>query len=159
MAEFVSTIVLLLMIVLGFIHIGQLCKLKLQLQDEARTEAAMAALSDAAMSQSPRNIRTWTPGEDERPGTADDKPEYSSYDPLGDLAQAAGDWSPTENTRIFASPANLVNGGPTVAILGFTRASRRDHIDVDPLIQELIYAKPHVLIEEEVWYPILGGML
>jgi len=160
MIELAAAIVLILIILLGMIHLGKLANMQLRLQNEARVEAGIQALSAGSGGDAPEAIRDWEAGKDGHFGTADDVPVLSPVNTMGTFVIASGDLTPADGSRLPFSLLNFARSGNMgLYELGFVKREASDTLNVDSFIQSLIYSKPIVTIRETVWMPATGGLL
>ena len=160
MIELAAALVLILIILLGMIHLGKLANMQLRLQNEARVEAGIQALSSGTGSEAPQAIRDWEAGTDAQFGTADDVPVLSPVNTMSTFVIASGDLTPAEDSKLPFSLFNFSRAGNMgLYELGFVKHESSDTLHVDSFIQSLIYSKPLVTIRETVWMPTTGGLL
>ena len=164
--EFISGIILFLLIVAGIVHVNRMVRTSLFLHAVLRGDAGERAMADGALPEAPLYISDWQAGPDGIRYTADDQPlrngailpatlstlvNYSVKNP-GDWAYVAPDSRlPVSMIRIQSSPVMATT-------LGFTHAEETLHVPVDPVLRQLVYDKDEVTIKEEVWMPLMGGL-
>lgn len=160
MIELAAAIVLILIIVLGMIHLGKLANMQLRLQNKARVEAGSLALSAGVGGDAPEAIRDWDAGKDSQFGTADDVPILSPVNTISTFVISSGDLTPADGSRLpFSLLSFARSGNMGLYELGFVKHEATDTLNVDSLIQSLIYSKPIVTLRETVWMPATGGLL
>jgi hypothetical protein len=159
--EFVACLLALLLVITGMIHVANMGRASLLLHARLRGDAGKAAMRDDTLGTLPPYISDWNPGTDGARYTADDRPvdgmaagvegtltEYSARFP--------GDWTyATAESRL---PVSMIHLRESATLLGFAHAEDTVHVALSRVIRQLAYDKKEVVIKEEVWLPLMGGL-
>lgn len=164
--EFIASLLLLLLVLSGIIHVSRMARTSLFLHAVLRGDAGERAMREGALSVAPAYISDWRAGPDDVRYTADDLPVrngamlpatlsmFTSYS-----VKTPGDWSHVApDTRLPVSMIQLQSSPNMAATLGFTHAEETLRVPVDSVIRQLVYGKDDVAIKEEVWMPLTGGL-
>ena len=165
--ELAVAIVLLLIVVTGILHVSRLARTSLFLQSVLRNEAGTRAMDTGAMSDSASYISDWEEGEDGLRYTSDDQPVLNSgglsstmMSLLDKSVNSGDDWQHvTDETRLSSSMIQVHNTPMLESLVEMTHEKERLYVPVDSVIRELVYDKDEIPIEEEVWMPLMGGLL
>lgn len=165
--EFCLAILLFLIVVAGMLHISRLARSSLYLHSVLRGDAGERAMREGALAMTPAYIADWRPGADEQRHTADDQPVRNVAILPATLSMVAnfsvrqpGDWAQVaSDSRLPLSMIRLREAPGMATALGFTRAEATLRVPVDRVVRQLIYDRDEVAIREEVWMPLMGGML
>lgn len=164
--EFVSGLLLFLLVVSGIIHINRMVRTSLFLESVLRGNAGEQAMSSGALSVSTPYISDWKAGEDGIPFTADDQAVENSLTlsrTLSSLSSAsvksADDWTyVTSDDHLPVSMISLHASPGMSSALGFVHVEETLDVPVDTVIRQLVYDKDEVTIKAEVWMPLMGGL-
>jgi len=164
--EFISGLLLLLIVLTGLIHVNRMARTSLFLHSVLRGDAGKRAMETGALSIAPAYISNWQEGPDGLRYTADDEPLQRTYMLSSTLSmftdysvRSPGDWSyVASDTHLPVSMIRLSAAPAASALLGFTHAEEDLHVPVDPVIRQLVYDKDEVTIRESVWMPLMGGL-
>lgn len=163
MIEFISGILLLMLLAAGFIHIVKMTRTSLFLHSVLRGNAGLSAMQNV-LSASPDAISDWNPGPDQVRYTADDTSIGNSASTVLSVmtdtsVRQPEDWRHvTTQSQLPVSMVRLHDSMLTATLLGCAHAQETLHVPVDPVIRSLVYDKDEVAIKEEVWMPLMGGL-
>ncbi len=166
--ELMASLLLLMVIIAGLLHINKLVRSSLFLHSVIRASAGERAMSSGAMAMVPEAIKDWDPGKDRTRYTADDTPKKSTAGIATSIAllcdtstdgHADGDWSyVAPKTLLPFSMLQLRETGSVGSLLGAVKAEESLEIEVEPVIRQLVYDKDTVEIKEGVWIPLMEGL-
>lgn len=165
--ELAVALVLLLIILTGILHVSRMARTSLFLQSVLRGKAGERAMDPFATSIAAEYISNWDAGADRIEYTADDQPIKNSVNlslTFASLCQHSAD-SPddwqyvADHTQLPVSMVQLFNSSFISTAVEMTQEKERLYVPVDPVIRDLVYGKEDVAIEEEVWMPLMGGLL
>jgi very-short-patch-repair endonuclease len=159
--EFIVGLLLLLIVITGMIHVANMGRASLALHAILRGEAGKEAMNDGMIGTSPPHISDWSAGADKIRYTVDDTAEHSSALGISQAlteysVQTPGDWTYVADSRLPASAIQLNNA--SMQLLSFAHEEGTVFVDLSSVIRQLIYNKEKVVIKEEVWMPIMGGL-
>lgn len=161
--ELITSLLLLLLVVAGMIHVANMGKASLYLHAALRGRAGERAMDEMFVGRTPRYISDWRAGADRVRYTADDTPVYGgalgvAYALTEASARTADDWSHvTPDTLLPVSAARLHQAD--IGLLSFSHAEETIYVELSSIIRQLIYDRPEVAIKESVWLPQMGGLL
>lgn len=163
--EFISGLLLLLLVVAGILHVSRMATTDLFLHSVLRGDAGERAMEGVA-SASPEYISDWQAGTDGTRYTADDQPVRNGAMLPTTLAlltshsvQNAGDWGYVETQSQLPVSMVSLQASPIMATaLGYVHREETLHVPVDTVIRQLVYDKDEVAIKGEVWMPLMGGL-
>lgn len=164
-AELAVGTLLMVIVIFSLLFVSQMARSSLNLHAVLRGDAGERAM-DSTLSTSPQPIADWDEGADNVRHTADDRPQNNSAGLSSTLValtdfsvRTDDDWTHvTGKSRLPVSAVTLRVSPGLSATLGFVHAEGTLHVPVDPLVQQVIYAKEEVAIREEVWMPLMGGL-
>ena len=167
MIELGVAIFLLLIVLTGILHVSRLARTSLFLQSVLREEAGSRAMDDGATSESADYISDWKEGADGLRYTSDDIPVLNSgglsstfMSLIDNSVNTGNDWQyVTDETRLPSSMIQLHNNPMLGTVVEMTHEKERIYVPVESVIRELVYDKDEIPIEEEVWMPLMGGLL
>ncbi len=167
MIELAVAIVLLLIVVTGLLHVSRLARTSLFLQSVLREEAGSRAMDPGATSEGADYISDWEEGADGLRYTSDDQPVRNSsglsstFMSLSDNSvDNADDWQHvTDESRLPTSMIQVHNNPMLGSLVEMTHEKERLYVPVESVIRQLVYDKDEIPIEEEVWMPLMGGLL
>jgi len=165
--EFCAALLLFLIVVSGMIHISRMARTSLFLQSVLRGDAGERAMLAGTLADAPAYISDWDAGADGERYTADDRPIRnaallpSTLSAIGDYSvRNPGDWVfVAPDSRLPVSMIRLQESPSMAATLGFTSSEETLRVPVEKVIRQLVYDKDAVSIREEVWMPLMGGLL
>jgi len=166
MIEFCMSLLVLLLLVIGLLHVSRMARISLAIHSEIRAEAGVSAMQGGGLGIMPEAISDWNAGPDNIRYTADDKAKINSTAAFGIMGmlvdtsvQAADDWQAVSGkTRLPTSMAALQNVMGMSTFIGFAHESEKVRMKVDPFLQQTVYDAPEITIKEEVWIPQMGGL-
>lgn len=164
--EFIASLLLLLIIIAGLIHVNRMARTSLFLHSVLRGNAGEQAMQNTLASEAPEYISDWQPGEDGERYTADDQPVSSGARMPAILNTLTGysvkdpdDWAyVTDASRLPVSMVTIQQSPVMATALGFSHEEETLYVPVDPVIRQLVYGKDEVAIKESVWMPLMGGL-
>jgi hypothetical protein len=164
--ELVSSLLLLLLVIAGLIHVNRMARTSLFLHSVLRGNAGEQAMENTLASEAPEYISDWQPGDDGERYTADDQPIRNGARMPAILNTLTGysvkdpdDWAyVTDVSRLPVSMVTLQQSPVMATALGFSHEEETLHVPVDPVIRQLVYGKDEVAIKESVWMPLMGGL-
>ncbi len=167
MIELAVAMVLLLIVVTGILHVSRLARTSLFLQSVLREAAGSRAMAHGAISERADYISNWHAGADGLRYTADDRPIRNSgglsatfMSLLNNSVNNADDWIYVASETHLPSSMIQVHNNPMIgSLVEMTHAKERLYVPVESVIRELVYDKDEIPIEEEVWMPLMGGLL
>ncbi len=169
MIELMVAVLLLLLVITGILHINKMVWSSLFLHSVIRGTAGEKAMSAAALADTPEYIKDWQEGQDNIAYTADDKKQKSGVGLAASIStltscSTAGhndsDWSyVSPNTRLAVSMSVLRENGGMGGLLTGVHTDETLDVPVEPVIRDTVYGKESVKIKEEVWMPLMGGLL
>ena len=170
----VALFFLLLPIFLGLYHVNLMARVSLFLLAGLRGSGGVSAMQDSALSTAPPYISNWEEGTDGLRHTADDQPVLNSIGQSATLSaltgysvKTPGDWNFDfiKRTQIPVSMISLHDSPISGAMLGFAHEEKNsedafgENIVVNDFLRELVpRLKSTVVIKEEVWMPLMGGL-
>lgn len=163
--EFVSGLILLLLVVTGILHVSRMGTTSLFLHSVLRGDAGERAM-EGVVSASPDYISDWQAGSDGTRYTTDDEEVRNgamlpaTLDSLtSHSVRNPGDWGYVEDlSRLPVSMVSLQASPIMATALGFVHREETLHVPVDVVLRQLVYDKDEVAIKEEVWMPLMGGL-
>jgi len=164
--EFIASLLLVLLVLTGIIHVARLARTSLFLHAVLRGDAGQRAMRESSLGSAPTHISDWKPGADDIRHTADDQPVHNGLVVPGTVGMLAGfsvrsasDWSfVSQDSRLPVSMIRLHESPNSATTVGFTHSEETLHVPVDRVLRELVYDKDEVSIKEEVWMPLMGGL-
>lgn len=166
--ELMASLLLLMVIIAGLLHINKLVRSSLFLHSAIRAMAGERAMSPGAMAVVPEAIKDWEPGRDRARYTADDTKKKSTAGIATAIAMlcdystdghADGDWSVvTTKSLLPFSMLQLRETGSVGSLLGAVKVEESLQVEVEPTIRRLVYDKDEVEIKEGVWMPLMEGL-
>lgn len=164
--EFAASLLLVLLVLTGIIHMARLARTSLFLHAVLRSDAGERAMRDTTLAIAPSHISDWENGPDGIAYTADDQPVRRGTVVPGTLRMLSGysvrspdDWTHVAaDSRLPVSMIRLHESPNSATTVGFAHADETLHVPVDRVIRQLVYDKDEVAIREEVWMPLMGGL-
>jgi hypothetical protein len=166
MIEAMIGVILILILVAGMVQFVDIARAHSRIDSRIRGDAGVAAMSPQLHENwdTPSYIVTWTPGRDGQRYTADDQAVVGSPDALRLIADHSvrantdSDWNRFDDleqrTSHGSSLRNMHQPPLRMIELGFAGMRGREIVPVTNIIQELIYDRPDVLVQETVWIPV-----
>jgi len=164
--EFIASLLLVLLVLTGIIHVARLARTSLFLHAVLRGDTGRRAMRGGVLARAPTHISDWSPGADDIRHTADDQPVrnglavLNAAQTLTDLSvRSDSDWTfVAQDSRLPLSMIRLRDSPNSATIVGFVHGEETLHVPVDHVLRELVYDKDDVAIKEEVWMPLMGGL-
>ena len=164
--ELAVSLVLMLIILTGILHVSRMARTSLFLHSVLRGKAGVEAMNPWATSATADYIANWEAGADGIKYTADDKPVKNSANVsmtisalTGHSVDSSDDWQyVSDNTHLPVSMIQLHNFTFISTAVELTHQKERLYVPVESVIRQLVYDKDEVAIEEEVWMPLMGGL-
>lgn len=163
--EFISGLLLFLLLLAGIIHVNRMARTSLFLHAVLRGSAGERAMGSGALAVAPAHISDWEEGPDGTRYTADDEPVRNGAmlsAMIGTLTRVSvkspGDWTYVSESRLPVSMVRLHDSPVAAATLGFIHVQEDLHVPVDPVLRQLVYGKDEVTLRETVWMPLMGGL-
>jgi len=164
--EFITGLLLLLIVLTGLVHVNLMARTSLFLHAVLRGDAGERAMESGALSVAPDYLSDWDAGADGERYTADAQPVRHSAMLSATLSALAGlsvrnpsDWTyVAAESHLPTSMISLHSSPSAAATLGFIHTEETLHVPVDPVIRQLIYDKDEVAIKADVWMPLMGGL-
>jgi hypothetical protein len=142
------------------IHVANMGRASLLLHARLRGDAGEEAMRDGALWVSPPHISDWKPGTDGARYTADDRPVHAASGIENTLteysARLPDDWTYVTDESLL--PVSMIRLHKGSSLLGFVHAEDTIRVALSRVIQQLAYGKEEVVIKEEVWLPLMGGL-
>ena len=164
--ELIAGLLMLLLLVTGIIHVNRMARASLFLHSVLRGIAGEQAMESGTVATAPNYISDWQAGTDGQRYTADDQPVCNgarfsaTLDTLvNDSVKKQDDWNYVKDSSLLPISMIQVHSLPMLATtIGFVHENETLHLDVDPVLRQLVYGKDQVAIKEEVWMPLMGGL-
>ena len=171
--EFVVALIALLLIVSGGVFVFSLQNARRDMAVTFRGEVGVEALNSSSLPTTAPYIRDWDPGNDQRPGTADDTIIGGSATLFNILAdhgarkdEGGANWGYLQEELLKkyapdrAPPSFLLlrqNPAP-MSSLGFFRVEGDREVAVDRFIRQLLIGRESVTVRHEVWLPSCSNL-
>ena len=164
MIEMMLGVMLIMLLIAGMVQFVTIASVHSALDAQVRGDAGVVAMSPLTAWDTPDYILNWKVGPDGQPFTADDQKTIGQPNAIGLIANdsvrpnSPTDWNALAPLR-STSTMDLLHQTPTPLIdLGFIGIKLSQEVPVIDVIQELVYAKPTVTVQEEVWFPVTKGL-
>ena len=123
-------------------------------------------MESGTVASAPNYISDWQAGADGQRYTADDQPVRNGaklpaiLDTLvNDSAKKEDDWRRVQDSTLLPVSMIHLHSSPLLAtMISFVHQEETIHLNVDPVLRQLVYGKDQVAIKEEVWMPLMGGL-
>ncbi len=162
--EFVITLIALMLIVSGGIFLFELNTAQRDMTTTLRAKAGDAALDGFTTTTAPY-IRDWDDGNDDRSGTADDKPMNGHAGVFNTLAgygaaDDPADWDRLQTLISTAAPKRdmpsfqkLRQNPMPMSSLDFVERKDSTKVTTDRVVRQLLLNKDAITVTHEVWLP------
>ncbi len=164
MIEMMLGVILIMLLIAGMVQFVTIASTHSAIDAKIRGDAGVVAMSPLTAWDTPDYILTWKAGPDGQQFTADDQKTIGIPNTINLITSdsvrqgSPTDWNalaPLRNT----STLDLLHQSPTPLIdLGLIGIKLSQEVPVIDIIQELVYAKPTVTVEESVWFPVTKGL-
>lgn len=160
--EFISCLVVLLLVIAGMIHFANMGRATLSLHGALRGRAGLRAMESGAIGAIPQHISDWDAGPDELRYTVDDRPVRSGA--IGITAMLSersvkepSDWAYVAHESQL--PFSMVRlNEAEMRVLDFAHAEDTIYVELSSVLRQLVYDAEEVAIKEQVWMPLMRGL-
>jgi hypothetical protein len=151
MTEFIIGLVVVIVLIASLLQVGALSSQHTEAMIEAREEAAEAAMSTLGMMDIPDYIQSVEDGDDQSSYTRDDEIIDAIPSDMSNRILTHAD--PDSLVGILPNnPISAVNAAPLPqAAFGLVRGYETRQVDLLPAVEHLLYNRPSIEVEGEVW--------
>jgi hypothetical protein len=151
MVEFVIGLVVVIVIIAAMLQVGSLSMQHNNAMIEAREEAAESAMSTLGLMDNADFISEVTIGNDESTYTRDDEKEMAIPSDISNRILTHAD--PDGLSQIMPlNPVSAMDSAPLPqAAFGLVRGYESKEVELLPAVQHLLYDRPSIDVEGEVW--------
>ena len=162
--EFAISVFLIALVVSALVTFSGLISSSLDMLAELRAKAGEEAL-EGAIGQTPAYVSDWDAGADALPFTLDDTPKHGGTGVAGAMTvfangsvSSSDDWAyPSEHTFL---PFSMINFRETPSMpVSFAEAKDSEDVEIDPLATRYLFGSSEATVSEEVYMPMMGGLL
>jgi len=164
MIELMIGLITILILVAGIVQFVSLSQAYCTMDGQIRSNAGVVAMSSPAV-DTPQYILDWQIGSDGQHMTADDKPTTQTPTMFGFIADktatsnnAAADWAIFSQLSQPSSLAALYQNPNSIVPLGFVGVRYSKQVPVLDILQELVYNRASVQVQEDCWMPVMKGL-
>jgi len=166
MIEMMTGLILILILVAGIIQFVSLSTVYCNMDARIRSNAGVVAMSNPPLVDTPQDILDWNVGADGQHMTADDSASLfngpTNMFSVTTLHIARpdnpNDWSIFSQLPQPSSLAALHQSPAALASLGFIGIRYNQQVPVLEILQELVYNRSTILVQEDCWMPVTRGL-